>query len=302
MNRLNKLIYLSLVILITMGISFAQNGEKIHKEFPAKESVRISTVSGNCIVKQGAADKILVDIQYSSRLKGSYKPEFNERSSSLKLKEQWSGSSSSGNVSWTITVPPKTEIEFSTASGDFEVVDAEISLEASTASGEIQIEDSKGKYDVSTASGDVEGRNVSGEMEISTASGEIDFKNSKGTFELSCASGDINANGITIEEESSFSTASGDVEVILAKSSEHDLELSAASGNVILDFDGNPIKGYFEFNTNKRRGKISSPIKFDREEEFGRNGNEYTKKSFTKGSKNPKIYLQTDSGKASLKE
>ncbi|MCD4731859.1 MAG: DUF4097 domain-containing protein [Bacteroidales bacterium] len=302
MKRLNKAIILSAAVLLAAGNSYAQKKEMIHKEFEGKTSVRISTVSGDCVIKQGSSDKILVDVVHSVRPAKAFNPDISERGNSLRIKERWSGSSSSGDVTWTLTVPPKTEIEFSTASGDLTINSVDISLEASTASGDIIVEDSKGKFDVSTASGDVEAYNISGEIEMSTASGEIDIKDSNGMFELSCASGDIDAKNIIIEEESSFSTASGDVDVILAKSSEYDLELSAASGDVCLDYNGNAIKGYFELTAKKRGGKISSPIKFDNEEEFGKNDRTYVKKSFTKGSGNPKIYIETASGKATLKK
>ena len=139
-------------------------------------------------------------------------------------------------------------------------------------------------------------------MGFSTASGDIRIRNSQGFFELSCASGDIDASNITIQEESSFSTASGDVEVKLAASSEFDLDFSAASGDVTLDYNGNDIIGYFEFSAKKRSGNIRSPIDFDREEEYGRNGDEYMRKSFSKGGLTPKIYISTASGRATLKE
>ena len=143
---------------------------------------------------------------------------------------------------------------------------------------------------------------MSGELDFSTASGDIKIRTAQGHFDLSCASGDVEATRITLDEESEFSTASGDVEVQLDKTSEYDIEISTASGDVTLDYSGNDIKGYFEFSAKKRSGNIKSPIDFDREEEFGRNGDEYVKKSFTRGGGTPKIYISTASGRISLKD
>jgi len=302
MKRFCILSTVYVIVFLAFGTGFAQKEEKFHKEFDKKESVMISTVSGDCIIKQSSSDKIILDVVYSVRPSKFFEPDISERGNSLKIKERWSGSSSSGKVTWTLAVPPETEVEFSTASGDLSVEGVNNKIEANTASGDIEIENTTGDLDCNTASGDIKVKNAQGEMELNTASGEVDVKNSKGVFELSCASGDIDASNITIKEESSFSTASGDVEVKLAKSSDYDLELSAASGDVTLDYNGNQIKGFFEFTAKKRRGRISSPISFDSEEEFGRNGNEYVRKSFTKDGSNPKIYLETSSGTVKLKK
>ena len=320
MNANFKFFTIAGMLLIGWGLLFAQDMKEINKTFEAKKNVRIQTVSGDCVVKTGTAGKITVQVKYSERAEDSFEADMQEKSNSLRLRERWHGSSSGGRVEWTVTVPAETEIEFSTASGDFSAEDINIMLDASTASGDISLEKSKGefeistasgdinisdangKFDFSTASGDIKSSQMTGEMEFSTASGDIKLRNGEGLFELSCASGDIEISGIVVKEESSFSTASGDVEVELAESSDYDLELSAASGDVTLDYNGNDIKGYFEFTAKKRSGNIRSPIDFDNEEEYGRNGDEYVKKSFSRGGQSPKIYLSTTSGRASLKD
>jgi DUF4097 and DUF4098 domain-containing protein YvlB len=319
MRKRNMGAFLSMVFLFGLSSIYAQEMKEIHKTFEAKGSMRIKTVSGDCIVKTGAADQIKVDVVYSVRPDDAFEPDFQEKGSSLNIKERWYGSSS-GEVTWTLTVPPTTDIRFSTASGDLTVSDITNSIEANTASGDITIENSEGEYEISTASGDIEldeskgefelstasgdieARDISGEIEFSTASGEITVRDSRGTFDLSCASGDIKATEIILDEEGTFSTASGDVEVRLAESTKYDLDLSAASGDVELDYNGNPVTGYFEFTARKRRGDIRSPIDFDQEEEFERHGDVYVRKSFTSGSKTPRIFLSTASGKAVLKK
>lgn len=244
----------------------------------------------------------------------------------------------SGEIIWTLTVPADTEIEFSTASGDIIASGLTKSIEASTASGDIVLEDMKADVDISTASGDADLVNLNGDIEISTASGDITIKNSggdielstasgdikaagvsgevdlgaasgdisisdsKGTFDVGCASGDIEVKGVTIKGESEFSVASGSVEVSLAETCEYDLELSSASGNVTLDYNGNDVKGFFEFTAHKRRGKISCPFDFDKEEEFEEGDETYVRKSFSRGGSTPEIELSTASGKAVLKK
>jgi len=319
MKNKNGAMFIGLFILLMMGSLWAQEKKEIHERFEAKERVRISTTSGDCIVQTGNADEIKVDLVYTVEPEGAFEPDIQEKGNSLRIRERWYGSSS-GHVTWTLTVPPKTEIEFSTASGDLSVDGLQKLIEASTASGDITIESSNGDFEISTASGDVELTNSGGEIDVSTASGDVKFSDNKGefelstasgdirvrdcqgTFEASCASGEIKATGIMVEEESTFSTASGDVEVSLGQTTEYDLDLSAASGDVSLDYSGNEIKGYFEFRAKKSSGSIRSPIDFDNEEVYERHGHEYVKKSFTRGGNKPVIRISTSSGKAELKE
>ncbi|MCU0638393.1 MAG: DUF4097 domain-containing protein [Candidatus Krumholzibacteria bacterium] len=194
------------------------------------------------------------------------------------------------------------DIDVSTASGDVTLINVVGKKDVSTASGDIRIEDSKDDIDLSTASGEITAKNVEGDMEMSTASGEIGISGAKGAFKLSCASGEITADEITIAGESIFSTASGSVRVLLAATSEHDLTLSTASGDVILEYGGNPVKGYFEFEARKRHGRIVSPFDFDNEEEFEQNGDTYVRKSFAVGGKTPSVFLSTASGRVELKK
>jgi len=313
-----KVFIMSLLSFCLISALFAQGGKKISKTFDAKKKVSLSVASGDCIVKTGSGDKILVDVVYDVTPEDSFKPEFSESGNKLKIKEKWYGSSR-GSVTWTLTVPEKTEVEYSsasgdlslsgisakidanTASGDISMDDASGEFECSTASGDVSVESSKGEFEISTASGDVDAYKISGELEMSTASGEIKVSDASGSFDLSCASGDIEAKGITIEDEGSFSTASGDVEVKLAETPDADVSLSAASGDISLDYDGNELKGYFEF-TSKKSSRISAPYDFDTEEEFERHGTVYLKKTFTRGSSQPVINLSTSSGRVTLKK
>ena len=330
-----------MLLVLACGAAFAAGAEEVHKKFEGVKSVSLGTVSGDCVVKTHKSGEVLVDIEYDVEPEGSFVYRMNERGDKLVLEEDWEsrrGGSMSGEVMWTLTVPEGMDIKFSTASGNLSVTGPVGRVKASTASGDIEIVDAKGDMDVSTASGEVLLRNVAGEKEVSTASGdiriensnddidlstasgrieasgiagdakmstasgEIDVTDSKGAFALSCASGEITAKGITIEGESRFSTASGSVMIILAEASAYDINMSTASGDVTLDYNGKPVKGYFEFEARKRRGHISSPIDFENEEEYERNGDTYVRKSFSVGGKSPSIYLSTASGSIVLKK
>ena len=200
MEKINKLIIPCIMVFLILGNVFAQ--EKVHKTFKAKKEVRIRTVSGDCIVEKGDSDMIIVDLTYFVRPMDAFEPEFEEKGNVLKLSERWYGSSS-GEVTWKITVPEKTEIDFSTASGNLTIRDMNNSVKANTASGEITVENSEGEFDFNTASGDIVLENTKGEFDLSTASGEIEANNIQGEFEMSTASGDIdvkNSKGILMHQ------------------------------------------------------------------------------------------------------
>ena len=112
--------------------------------------------------------------RYSEKLEKSFEPEFQERGNSIRLTERWFGSSSNGFITWTITVPAGTEIDFSTASGDLSISETNNMFKANTASGEITVDNSKGEFDFNTASGNISFEKVNGEIDLSTASGDIE--------------------------------------------------------------------------------------------------------------------------------
>lgn len=327
-----------IAILLVCGVSGAGRGEEIQKTFDGIKAVELSTVSGDCIVKTHSSDEVVVELFYDVDPEGSFKYKIRESGSTLIIKERWGRGSSSGEVRWTLTVPAETEIEFSSASGDLvaeglmkgiesstasgdvdltgvkgdieissasgdiEIMDAKADIEISTASGDITIKDATGEIELSTASGDIDASRIGDEIELSTASGDVEVSDSKGEFSLRCASGSVTAKNITVTGESSFSTASGEVEVSLAETSEFDLELSSASGDVVLDYNGNPVKGFFEFEARKRGSRIVCPFDFDNEEEFEQNDHTYVRKSFSRKGKTPVVQLSTSSGKAVLKK
>jgi DUF4097 and DUF4098 domain-containing protein YvlB len=329
----------AVILLLVCGYSDAGWGKEIHKTFGGITAVELSSVSGDCVIKTHDSDEVIVDLFYDVDPEGAMTYEFRESGKTLIIEERWERKgSSSGRVIWTLTVPAETEIEFTTASGDITASGLSKSIEASTASGDIDLQDmdakaeistasgdarlvnlrgridistasgdihiekSGGEIELATASGDITATGIDGEIELGAASGDIEISNSKGIFDISCASGEIEADGIAIKGASEFSVASGDVEVTLMATSEFDLELSSASGDVLLDYNGNPVKGHFEFISRKGRGRITCPFDFEDEEEFEEHDHTYVRKSFSMKGEEPVIQLHTATGKAVLKK
>ncbi len=324
------------IFLLTLGLtSFAQ--KEVNKTFSPKEKISISTVSGDCIIKKGDNDQIKVNLIYTYS-DDCFEYDFTESVNSLIIREDFRGKNCKGESEWIITTPSNVEIKFNTASGDLELNSIDNDVSASTASGDMEFKNVGKEVDVSTASGDIKLDNINGNLTISTASGNITAKNCKngiklstasgninledingkinlsaasgnitiinasGEFKVKTASGNIDARNIELNDKSYLGAASGDVLTSLSKSAAYDLTISSASGNSILDYNGNDIKGFFEFSARKDDGTIISPIKFDKEEVVEKNGKDYDVKSFTAKSDNPVIIIKTSSGKAQLKK
>lgn len=322
-------------MFLLFSVQIHAEEQKIEKKFSSKSTISISTISGNCMIYKGETNEIIVSLNYTYPSK-CFDYSIDEKSNAIKISERFSGSCS-GESEWVITVPQTTKVDVNTVSGDVLVVginaevnvntvsgditlqsiiaervvaktasgDLELSkvsseLSFTTASGDININGASGEYRISSASGGFEAKDFNGNLSLSTASGDVDLISSTGSFSLKTASGDINAETVILSGESEFSTASGDVKVSLKKSPDNDLKLATASGDVILDYNGNALNGNFEFTAKVDKGKIVSPVGFDKEEVITKNGDEYDVKSFTIGNSSPEIKLKTASGSVKL--
>jgi DUF4097 and DUF4098 domain-containing protein YvlB len=338
MKTISRISILTNLLLFSLfaHASAIEKGE-IKQTFKNVKMIKIKTVSGDCIIKKGDGEEVKVVVTYTYD-DSDFEPELEQRGDRLILTENFRGRTTRGKSTWSLTVPEKTNIDFSTASGNLEVNDLKSTVEASTASGNVDLTNLTGEVQVSTASGDVEakglqgqvkfstasgdvdfsgltgeikistasgrinGNNMEGEIKLSTASGKIDVFTAAGGFEVSAASGNIELNEIVLKAESSFSAASGDVEVTLGESPAYDLEVSTASGDAVLNFNNHPIKGLVKMTAKANRGRIKAPFEFDDEEYYFKWNNEYVTKTVKKVSDRPRIEIRTASGKAVLLE
>jgi hypothetical protein len=293
-------------------------------------------MNSDCVIKKGSGGEITVHVVYYSD-HDIFKPRMKEDGDTLVLRDGMGGSNGEKSL-WTIIVPSKTEVKSTSITGNFSVEGVEIecdvktvsgnivardctgdvslsstsgTLEAENLAGEIDIkgmsnniraEKLRGEIDITTAAGNIDVKELDGEISLKVASGDIKIKQAKGEFKVKAASGNIKAFGITLSDDGDFRVASGNVEIVLAESAAHDLKLASATGNAVLDYNGNPVKGKFEFSALLDLGKIISPFSFDKEEEEEKWGKKYVIKSFEKGGDEPKIHIKTATGKAVLKK
>jgi len=279
-----KQVTLLMVIIFSVFIFNLYPAEKVevNKTFKPAATVDIKTVSGDCIFKIGSDGEIKVSLVHTYPA-DVFEPIFQEEGNTLILEEKFKEGKkcNDGSATWTVTVPAKTNIEFHSVSGDFSAAGLKGDIHGAAVSGDVNLEDLTGKLSVEAVSGDIK---------VNKAEGELKLK---------AVSGDINISVVTIKGTSAFKCISGDIEVTLAKTAEYDIDLATVSGDVTLDYNGNPIKGYFHFKGQK--GNISSPIPFENTGESDSH-NPFVKKYFKKDGDSPKISMETISGDLKLKK
>jgi hypothetical protein len=304
MSRLSVFISALAVLLVCSGcdLSDGDEGTRIDTSlsFTGIQQLDINTVSGNCTLQPADDETLRVDLSYTFP-ESCFEPLYTKEEDVLELEEDFFGGSCSGSSEWQITVPDGIDIEFSSASGHFTLTDHQADLSVSTASGHIEVGLYEGQTYLSTASGHVTLENVSGTIEASSASGRVAATDGSGMLDLTSASGDVRCEGVVFTAASSFTSASGDVAVVVTESPDYDMHLSSASSQAVLNYNGHEVQGYFEFTARQDNGTIISPYPFDSETTFTQGDYIYDRKSFTRGQGTPSITIGTASGTAKLR-
>lgn len=304
MKQLKRFSQKTLLLMVMISLLFlnAQAGDKkeVNKTFKPKEMVEIKTVSGDCVIKKGSNSEIKVHVVYTYS-DDDFKVVFEEEGNTLVMKEEFQKKerkwSYHGKSHWTVTLPEKTKVKFKSASGDLDVKGLKSGFGVKVASGDVKVKDIFGNIHIKSASGDIHIDDATGDMTVEVASGDIKLSDVKGSFDIKAASSDIEVNGVEFNGDSHFKTVSGELTVKLSKSNNVDLDLATVSGDVTLDYNGNPVKGYFKFKGKK--GNISSDIPFDDDEEHSYSP--FTTRYFNKGD-SPRITLKAVSGDLKFKK
>jgi len=313
-----KRLKISATILLLLVFVWSSNAQKkITKEFSGIEKISLNTASGDCIVKKSSGDKVMLTLEHDYD-EEDYEPVIEQDGNRLMIKEVFHKNSVSGKAMWSLSIPDDTELKFNTGSGDFEAENIKLEVDMNTGSGDLILKTVTGDIDANTGSGDIALGNFDGTLRANTGSGDIDVDKGKGEIKVNCGSGKIKMNDVSgsikanvgsgdisvrnaeILQASGFNSGSGDVEVVLSSTPDADLSVNSGSGDAELDFNGNALAGTLVMKANKKKGEISAPIKFDKEEEEKRGSQTIIKKTAELGGKDIKIHIGTGSGKASL--
>ncbi len=99
------------------------------------------------------------------------------------------------SISYELVVPPNTQIEARTGSGDQMIGSVDGAIRAQTGSGDIRIERTGGSLSAQTGSGNIRAASVGGEVRAQTGSGDVEVTQStRGDVVVSTGSGDVILN------------------------------------------------------------------------------------------------------------
>jgi hypothetical protein len=271
------------IIYLAIFCSFSPlQGAEINKTYPKKDSIKLKAILGSCKVIKSKDDKIHINVTYSFR-DDEYQANFSESDGNLFLEEEFLEKSPKGTSYWIIAIPEETRMNFSSGTGNFILEGVKSEIKGETGTGSITIHEGKGYF------------------HISTGTGSIEVKKSIGKFDLTSGTGDVNITDLIIEGSSKFSSGMGNVNVTISSSPNFDISVVSGMGDAILNFNGNPLKGCFEFTARQDAGRIVSPVKFEKEETTSDEHFQYDKKSFRVDGQNiPRIQIETGAGLAKL--
>ena len=296
----NSFLYFAVVILF-VSFSFTQiRGTEINKTYPKKEYVKLKAALGSCKVIKSSDGKIHVRLIYSFK-DNEFRPHFTETEDELDLEEEFKVKNPDGKSEWIISIPGETKIDFKSGTGSFSAEDVKAGCKVETGTGSVSLENGSGKFKISSGTGSIRFTNMSGDFDASSGTGSLKVDNSKGVFKLSSGTGSLDVRNIDTEGSSKFNSGTGSVYVSLSSSPDKDLTIGSGTGNAVLNYNGNPLKGRFVFKAEIGHGNITSPVKFQKEETVSEGHNQYDLKSFRIDSEDsPVIRIQSGTGAAKL--
>jgi len=235
------------IIFISSITLFSQGKKDIEKTFDAKERLKIDLVLGDCLLKASPDDKIHVQLTYSYDDE-HFEAKFREKSKSIVIQEKFHGQTGDGFSKWIISVPPKLEVEFESATGDFNLENVNGVFEGSSGTGSIEVINAKGEFDLNSGTGSVIVEGSEGKFDLNSGTGRVKIEDCKGEFEANSGTGKVVAHNITIETEGDFNSGTGDAEVSRPQGEDFDLSVNSGTNDATLVMDGLPIEGYYEFS------------------------------------------------------
>jgi DUF4097 and DUF4098 domain-containing protein YvlB len=163
-----------------------------------------------------------------------------------------------GRVFVTVSVPPTTDMEIGTASGDVDIDPPLGRLDVTTVSGEVEFETVE-RLQARSTSGGIRGNRVEGEASCVTTSGDIKVSEIVESADFSTRSGSVVIG--TCSGIASCATLSGNIRI--EELSGPTARIKSMSGGVRL---GIPPRTRLELDANTLSGKITLPTPIAREE------------------------------------
>jgi hypothetical protein len=269
-------ISLGLVIVATVGAGLAFGREKYEEKFAKTEAlakdgkVYLANISGDIAVMTWKEDQVKIEalkVSEASTLEKAKENaalvpiEVTNGASVLRIETKyperrgfWGNNSINVSVSYKLWIPEKASVDIKSVSGDVRLDPIGGSAKVRSVSGNVDVLGAAGA-DVSVTSGDLTVANIMGDAYIKTISGTVRATKVQGSVETESVSGDLELRDVSEARTVTGKTISGDITYIGTILAGGNYELTAHSGNVIMQI---PASSSFDLEAGTFSGVIDS--------------------------------------------
>jgi len=276
--------------------AFAQ--ESRSETFEGIKTIDLNTGVGDLTVAPSGSDAVEVQVSYHA---DRIKPVFTVRGGKLILEEEEVSRNGNVNTDWVLKVPSGIELHSNSGTGSAEFTDLAITLDHNSGTGRVVADRLSGNVELNTGTGRLVVNTSEGAFDLNSGTGNVIVDGFSGALKANSGTGRVEVSGAAIERESSFNSGTGDVRVRLAAALAGDISVSSGTGDSLLDFNGQPLSGFFEMRCEARRGKILAPFDFETEKTEREGKNEILIKSSRVGSGDTKVRVSCHGGKAEVR-
>jgi hypothetical protein len=247
------------VLMATLAITSCGSRNSVEGTFDKSLTVsgpvhlQVATGSGTTTITTGPPGEVRIhgDISVSAWSEESGERRVNDLRSSPPISQQdgliriGDAGQRHDNVSidYTITVPPDTQLQSTSGSGDVEVTGIKGPANFTSGSGSITLTDIGDDVQIKTGSGDIELNKIHGQITGNAGSAGVKFSDVQGPIRFQTGSGDVEIENAGAAVE--IQTGSGGINV---KNASSDLRIHTSSGDV--EIQGNPnASSYWDVRT-----------------------------------------------------
>jgi hypothetical protein len=213
--------------------SYSANGI-LDLRVPAKTNIRVNNVSGNIMASDlGGEDISLESISGKIRCTNILSNLYIESVSGSVYVERVKGNLVAKSISGRLEISDVGgSLNSSSVSGSVVVNNVNGSTRVSSTSGRLEITEINSRLHANTTSGRISIGRVDGDVECSSISGGVNLSSVTGALNIKTTSGGINGDNITINSRSSFTTMSGNVNMLLTNANQLSYDLESFSGRL----------------------------------------------------------------------
>lgn len=229
-----RIVYLISFVLISVGISGSSpvnvsgiympdaDEKKMDEVFDVSSGQKLTVsikMGGDIDVSGWEKEQVFVKVKIKGDDAEEIEVDFDQSFSGIDISAEYSGDRNNYDASadFTIMVPSRFDVEFTTMGGDAELKNVAGSLEGTTMGGDILLKGLKGSLEFTTMGGDIHLTDSDVDGFVKTMGGDVSVENVTGNVSAKSMGGDITQknvkrrDGDSVGEEVNVSTMGGDL-------------------------------------------------------------------------------------------